>query len=62
MSPGGLYRPADCNARHHAAIVVPYRKRPRHLRALLDHLHPFLQRQQIHYRIYVVEQVRSAGR
>uniref|UniRef100_A0A3Q3DMM7 Beta-1,4-galactosyltransferase n=1 Tax=Hippocampus comes TaxID=109280 RepID=A0A3Q3DMM7_HIPCM len=56
VSPGGLYRPPDCNARHHAAIVVPYRKRPTHLRALLDHLHPLLQRQQIHYRIYVVEQ------
>ncbi|KAI1892168.1 hypothetical protein AGOR_G00130490 [Albula goreensis] len=27
-----------------------------HLRSLLYHLHPFLQRQQLHYRIYVVHQ------
>ncbi|XP_037128079.1 beta-1,4-galactosyltransferase 3-like [Syngnathus acus] len=54
--PGGLYHPPDCEAQHRVAIVVPYRKRAMHLRALLCHLHPFLQRQQIHYRIYVVEQ------
>ncbi|XP_077351788.1 beta-1,4-galactosyltransferase 3-like isoform X4 [Festucalex cinctus] len=53
---GGLYRPPDCESRHHVAVVVPYRRRLTHLRALLRHLHPFLQRQQIHYRIYVVEQ------
>ncbi|XP_061141743.1 beta-1,4-galactosyltransferase 3-like isoform X2 [Syngnathus typhle] len=54
--PGGLYHPPDCEAQHRVAVVVPYRKRAMHLRALLCHLHPFLQRQQIHYRIYVVEQ------
>ncbi|XP_019718012.1 beta-1,4-galactosyltransferase 3-like isoform X1 [Hippocampus comes] len=56
VSPGGFYRPPDCRARHRTAIVVPYRKRLTHLGALLDHLHPFLQRQQLHYRIYLVEQ------
>ncbi|XP_077437724.1 beta-1,4-galactosyltransferase 3-like isoform X1 [Vanacampus margaritifer] len=56
VSAGGLYRPADCEARHRVAIVVPYRQRPTHLRALLQHLHPFLRRQQIGYRIYVVQQ------
>ncbi|XDV45866.1 hypothetical protein PO909_013884 [Leuciscus waleckii] len=43
---GGHYRPPDCEPRHHTAIVVPYRNRQTHLRALLYHLHPFLQRQQ----------------
>uniref|UniRef100_A0A8C2X7V7 Beta-1,4-galactosyltransferase n=1 Tax=Cyclopterus lumpus TaxID=8103 RepID=A0A8C2X7V7_CYCLU len=54
--PGGHYRPPDCEPRHHTAIVVPYRNRQIHLRALLYHLHPFLQRQQIHYSIYIVQQ------
>ncbi|XP_062248850.1 beta-1,4-galactosyltransferase 3 [Platichthys flesus] len=54
--PGGHYRPPDCEPRHHTAIVVPYRNRQTHLRALLYHLHPFLQRQQIHYSIYIVQQ------
>lgn len=55
--PGGRYRPPDCEPHHHTAIVVPYRNRQTHLRALLYHLHPFLQRQQIHYSIYIVQQV-----
>ncbi|XP_061760444.1 beta-1,4-galactosyltransferase 3 isoform X2 [Nerophis ophidion] len=54
--PGGRYGPPDCEPRHHTAIVVPYRNRQTHLRALLYHLHPFLQRQQIHYSIYIVQQ------
>ncbi|XP_075870179.1 beta-1,4-galactosyltransferase 3 isoform X1 [Nelusetta ayraudi] len=54
--PGGRYQPPDCQPRHHTAIVVPYRNRQNHLRALLYHLHPFLQRQQIHYSIYIVQQ------
>ncbi|XP_077469969.1 beta-1,4-galactosyltransferase 3-like isoform X2 [Stigmatopora argus] len=56
LSPGGAYSPPECRARHRSAIVVPYRDRSAHLRAFLDHLHLFLQRQQIEYRIYVVEQ------
>ncbi|XP_057705266.1 beta-1,4-galactosyltransferase 3-like [Corythoichthys intestinalis] len=56
VSPGGFYRPPHCQSRHRTAIVIPYRARLTHLRYLLDHLHPFLQRQQIYYKIYVVEQ------
>lgn len=59
VTPGGRYRPPDCEPRHHTAIVVPYRNRQSHLRTLLYHLHPFLQRQQIHYSIYVIQQVKS---
>ncbi|TRY90643.1 hypothetical protein DNTS_003704 [Danionella cerebrum] len=56
VTSGGHYRPPDCEAHLHTAIVVPYRNRQSHLRSLLYHLHPFLQRQQIHYAIYIVHQ------
>ena len=60
--PGGVGRPHDCIARHRVAVVVPYRDRREHLNILLSHLHPMLQRQQLDYRIYVVEQVYSDRR
>ncbi|XP_068944373.1 beta-1,4-galactosyltransferase 3-like [Petaurus breviceps papuanus] len=54
---GGNYQPPNCWALHHTAIIIPYRARRKHLYQLLYHLHPFLQRQQIHYTIYVVHQM-----
>ena len=36
---------------------MPYRDRDEHLRYFLNHLHPFLQRQRLDYKIYVVEQL-----
>ena len=56
LEPGGRFRPAECRARHRVAIIVPYRDRVKHLSMLIYHLHPLLQRQQIDYAIYVVEQ------
>ncbi|KAJ8377446.1 hypothetical protein AAFF_G00260040 [Aldrovandia affinis] len=53
---GGHYRPPNCESRHLTAIIIPYRDRLSHLRSLLYHLHPFLQRQQLHYGIYIVHQ------
>ncbi|KAM4603144.1 beta-1,4-galactosyltransferase 3 isoform 1-T2 [Discoglossus pictus] len=53
---GGQYKPPNCEARHKTAIIIPHRNRETHLRHLLYYLHPFLQRQQIHYGIYVVHQ------
>jgi len=53
---GGYWYPHNCTARHKVAIVIPYRDRHEHLATLLYHLHPILQRQQLDYRIYVVEQ------
>ncbi|KAG7242802.1 hypothetical protein INR49_018449, partial [Caranx melampygus] len=53
---GGRYRPPDCEARHRTAIVIPHRHREHHLRFLLYYLHPFLQRQQLNYGIYVIHQ------
>jgi len=54
---GGVWRPRTCQPRHRVALVVPYRDRDTHLRTFLRHIHPFLQKQQLHYGIYVVEQV-----
>lgn len=54
---GGEYKPPDCIARQSVAILIPHRSREKHLLYLMHHLHPFLQRQQIHYAIYVIQQV-----
>ncbi|MGH0124658.1 UNVERIFIED_CONTAM: hypothetical protein FKN15_036731 [Acipenser sinensis] len=56
VSLGGMYQPPSCQALHHTALIVPYRNRPAHLRTLLYHIHPFLQRQQLHYRVYIIHQ------
>ena len=54
---GGAWRPRQCVARHKVAIIIPYRDRKEHLIILLSHLHLMLRRQQLDYRIYVIEQV-----
>ncbi|XP_040007066.1 beta-1,4-galactosyltransferase 4 isoform X1 [Xiphias gladius] len=56
----GEYKPPDCTARQNVAILIPHRNRERHLLYLLHHLHPFLQRQQLHYAIYVIQQAGDA--
>ncbi|KAJ3589007.1 hypothetical protein NHX12_009857 [Muraenolepis orangiensis] len=57
---GGQYQPPECTARQSVAILVPQRSREKHLLYLLHHLHPFLQRQQFHYAIYVIQQAGDA--
>ncbi|KAL3885097.1 hypothetical protein ACJMK2_025195 [Sinanodonta woodiana] len=52
---GGRYRPPDCKARDHVAIIIPYRDRKRDLDVLVRLLHQVLQRQQCDYMIFVVE-------
>lgn len=59
---GGRYRPPDCEARHRTAIIIPHRHREHHLRFLLYYLHPFLQRQQLQYGIYIIHQVKNKQR
>ena len=55
---GGRHFPAvNCQPRNKVAILIPYRNRDRELRVLLHHLHPILQRQQLSYGIFVIEQV-----
>ncbi|XP_055347778.1 beta-1,4-galactosyltransferase 4-like [Paramacrobiotus metropolitanus] len=53
---GGQCKPEDCQAKQKVAIIVPYRNRTDHLFIFLRNIHPFLQRQQQDYRIFVVEQ------
>ena len=54
---GGFYKPRDCAPTEVTAIIIPYRDRAEHLETLLNHLHPFLQKQNLQYGIYVVEMV-----
>ena len=58
---GGRYEPVECQSRNKVAIVVPLRNRFQHLNVLLRHLHPFLQRQQLAYAIFVIEQSTDDG-
>nr|XP_002130226.1 beta-1,4-galactosyltransferase 2 [Ciona intestinalis] len=53
---GGHYKPPYCKALCKVAIVIPYRDREEHLRYFLEYMHPTLQRQQLDYAIYVVNQ------
>ncbi|XP_073962186.1 beta-1,4-N-acetylgalactosaminyltransferase bre-4-like isoform X1 [Choristoneura fumiferana] len=53
---GGRYSPPNCTARHKVAIIIPYRDRQQHLAIFLNHMHPFLMKQQIEYGIFIVEQ------
>ncbi|KAL4715718.1 hypothetical protein ACJJTC_006297 [Scirpophaga incertulas] len=56
---GGEYCPTDCKPKFSSAIIVPYRDRAEQLRGFLVYMHMFLQQQNIHYRIYIIEQVDS---
>lgn len=53
---GGHYKPPKCKAVQKVAVVIPYRNREEHLKKFLHNIHPFLQKQQAEYVIYVVEQ------
>ena len=44
--------------RQRIAVIVPYRNRDSQLRTFLKHIHPFLIRQSLNYRLFVVELVR----
>ncbi|OWF45120.1 beta-1,4-N-acetylgalactosaminyltransferase bre-4-like [Mizuhopecten yessoensis] len=56
LETGGYFSPTECRSDQRVAIVIPYRNRELHLRTLLYNLHAMLQRQQINYRIFVIEQ------
>ncbi|XP_008307071.1 beta-1,4-galactosyltransferase 3-like [Cynoglossus semilaevis] len=53
---GGRYRPPYCVARYRTAIIIPFRNRDLHLKIFLHYIHPLLQRQQLNYGIYVINQ------
>ncbi|XP_078525144.1 beta-1,4-galactosyltransferase 3 [Lissotriton helveticus] len=56
VTAGGMYHPPNCEPRYRTAVLIPHRNREAHLRYLLYYLHPFLQRQQIQYGIYIIHQ------
>ncbi|XP_039976131.1 beta-1,4-galactosyltransferase 1 [Xiphias gladius] len=56
LQPGGRFKPKDCEALQKVAIIIPFRKREEHLRYWLYYLHPILQRQQLDYGVYVINQ------
>lgn len=56
---GGKWSPKNCLARHKVAIVIPYKNRIKNLNFFLYHMHPFLQRQELEYQIFVVEQANN---
>lgn len=53
---GGEYTPEDCSPSFSTAIIVPYRDRESQLKQFLIYMHNYLRRQQIHYRIFIIEQ------
>lgn len=54
---GGWWLPHNCSMKETVAIIIPFRDRDTHLAKFLRHMHPILQRQNIHYRIFVIDQV-----
>lgn len=57
LQPGGRFKPNDCIAQHKVAMIIPFRNRDEHLKFWLYYLHPILQRQQLDYGVYVINQV-----
>ncbi|XP_024086457.1 beta-1,4-galactosyltransferase 1-like [Cimex lectularius] len=53
---GGAWKPENCISPHKVALIIPYRDRKENLRDFLAYMHPFLQKQNLDYRIVVVEQ------
>ena len=53
---GGWWKPVTCISRHKVAVVIPLRNHKSHLLILLRQLHDILRRQELMYRIIVVEQ------
>ncbi|XP_004478249.2 beta-1,4-galactosyltransferase 1 [Dasypus novemcinctus] len=53
---GGRFSPKTCVSPHKVAIIIPFRNRQEHLKYWLYYLHPILQRQQLDYGIYVINQ------
>ena len=53
----GHFKPSSCQARQKVALIVPFRDRYGHLKVFLNHIHPFLMRQQLDYKIYLIDLV-----
>lgn len=56
VSIGGYWTPSHCRSKYRINIIVPFRQREEQLKAFSSYIHPFLQLQEIEYRLVVVEQ------
>ena len=56
LYPGGHGIPSNCRSEQRLAIIICYRNRENHLKMFLDNIHPFLEKQQLDYTIFVVNQ------
>ena len=56
---GGKWIPPNNQYKTKIAIIIPYRDRLVNLELLLRNLHPFLNRQNAYYGVYVVEPVEN---
>ncbi|XP_039251674.2 beta-1,4-galactosyltransferase 2-like [Styela clava] len=56
VTDGGHAKPPLCLARHKLAIIIPYRDRVQHLQYFVEYMHPILQRQQLDYQIFIINQ------
>ncbi|XP_072174698.1 uncharacterized protein [Diadema setosum] len=54
--PGGHWKPKRCTPKWKVAIIIPFRDRLAHLAIFVRHMIPFLQRQNLEFTIFVVEQ------
>lgn len=61
VNTGGWWYPKYCNGYTSTAIIIPYRNRFQHLLIFLRQIVPILQRQNLHYRIFVIEQNDQKG-
>ncbi|TKS79330.1 Beta-1,4-galactosyltransferase 1 [Collichthys lucidus] len=52
----GRYKPPDCIAQQKVAIIIAFRNRHEHLKHWLYYLHPILERQQLDYGVYIINQ------
>ncbi|CAF1433141.1 unnamed protein product [Rotaria sp. Silwood1] len=56
LYPGGHYISKECQPEQRLALIICYRNREQHLKMFLDNIHPFLQKQQLDYTIFVINQ------
>lgn len=54
--PGGQWKPLNCHPLFNVAIILPYRNRHTQLTIFMNYIHPYLQAQNLDYRIFVIEQ------
>lgn len=56
LQPGGHSLPKQCRSEQRVALIICYRNRELHLKMFLENIHPFLQKQQLDYTIFIVNQ------